>query len=764
MRSTFTSSSMLALATACATLIAAPAAAQVTGDTDTPAADAQRGLEDIVVTATRRSENLQDIPLSVATVSDETLAAVNSGGADIRGLSGRVPSLNIESSFGRTFPRFYIRGLGNTDFDLNASQPVSLIYDDVVLENPILKGFPAFDVDRIEVLRGPQGTLFGRNTPAGIVKFDTVKPGKGRNYGRISYGTYGTINAEGAVGGQLSDAIAVRVSGIWQHRNDWIDNLDNPGKDDLEGYDDIALRAQIQFKPTDQLTVRLTGQMRDMDGNARIFRANSFHTGSNKLFGADEGDFDGDEVRADGINFQHLKTQNVAGTIEYDFGPATLYSVSAYWHGKLKSRGDIDGGFGFGDLPGPPDLPSGPGFIPFSAHTADNVPSLDQFTQEVRVASNNSTGLGYQAGVFYFNEKLNIESFDFEAPDSTVVNAFAPQRQVSKALGLFGSLNYKFDNGLTLQAGARWNHDKRRMKASRPLDDRGFPGFTVPEQSDSVKDSVLTWDASAIYELNPNVNVYARVAKGYRAPSLQGRLLFGSDISIADSETTMSYEAGIKSVLLDRRLRFNLTGYHFDTKDLQLTAVGGASNFTTLLNADHVRGYGLEAELEARPMTGLTFTGGISYNHTKIDSPGLGVSGCGAPCTVLDPVLVPAPDPFTPAIFSIDGNSLPQAPKWTVNFTAGYEHPLGDGALYVFTDWYHRSKVDFFLYKSVEFSDDQLLEGGLRIGYKTDRYDVAGFVRNITNDESAVGAIDFNNLTAMVNEPRIWGVEAGFKF
>ena len=129
-----------------------------------------------------------------------------SGGADIRGLSGRVPSLNIESSFGRTFPRFYIRGLGNTDFDLNASQPVSLVYDDVVLENPILKGFPAFDVDRIEVLRGPQGTLFGRNTPAGIVKFDTVKPGKGRNYARISYGTYGTINAEGAVGGQPSDS------------------------------------------------------------------------------------------------------------------------------------------------------------------------------------------------------------------------------------------------------------------------------------------------------------------------------------------------------------------------------------------------------------------------------------------------------------------------------------------------------------------------------------------------------------------------------
>ena len=760
---TLTSTSMLALAVACA--LPAPAFAQVTGDTDTPAADATQpvaepseGVADIVVTATRRSENLQDIALSVATVSDETLAAVNAGGADIRGLSGRVPSLNIESSFGRTFPRFYIRGLGNTDFDLNASQPVSLVYDDVVLENPILKGFPAFDVDRIEVLRGPQGTLFGRNTPAGIVKFDTVKPGKGRNYARISYGTYGTINAEGAVGGQPSDQFAVRLSGLLQHRNDWIDNVAEPGKNDLEGYTDIALRGQVQWKPTEDLTLRLTGQYRHLKGDARIFRANAIEPGTNHLIGLDGGDFERDEVATDGLNFQKLTTWNLGGAIEYDLGPATIYSVTGFWHGKLESRGDIDGGFGCSFCGPGFSNNSFPGFIPFAAQSQDNVPGLDQFTQEIRIASNNTTGLGYQAGVFYFDEDLDIESFDFPAPDSTDIWAIATQRQDSKALGIFGSLNYKFDNGLTLQAGARWNHDKRKMVAARPLDDRPFfPGFTVAPIEDKVKDSVLTWDLSAIYELNPDINVYARVAKGYRAPSIQGRLLFGSALSVADSETTMSYEAGIKTVLLDRRLRFNLTGYYFDTKDLQLTAVGGQSNFTTLLNADHVRGHGVEAELEARPMRGLTLTGGVSYNHTKIDSPGLGVAICGAPCTVLDPIIAPG-------IASIDGNSLPQAPKWTINWTAGYEHPVGPGSVYVFTDWYYRSKVDFFLYKSVEFSDDKLLEGGLRVGYKTDRYDVAGFVRNITNDESAVSGIDFNSLTAMVNEPRIWGVEVGVKF
>jgi iron complex outermembrane recepter protein len=736
------------------------ALAQATGDTDPPAAEAQAGVADIIVTATRRSENLQDIPLSVATVDDETLAAISSGGADIRGLSGRVPSLNIESSFGRTFPRFYIRGLGNTDFDLNASQPVSLVYDEVVLENPILKGFPAFDVDRVEVLRGPQGTLFGRNTPAGIVKFDSVKPGNGRNYARISFGTYATINAEGAVGGQVTDSLALRVSGLWQHRNDWIDNpaTSSDSDDDLEGYDDIALRGQLLFTPNDRLKIRLVGQVRDLDGDARIFRANAFQTGSNDLVGVDGGDFERDEVYADGINFQDLKTENIAGHLEYDFGAVTLYSVTSYWHGKLQSRGDIDGGFGCSFCgPGFSDN-SEPGFIPFAAQSQDNIPSLDQFTQEIRIASNNTGGLGYQAGIFYFDENLDIETFDFSAPQDVAPSAIVNQRQDSEAIGIFGSVNYKFEIGLTLQAGARWNHDKKKLTADRLFDLR--PGFIgggpVAATTTKVDDSVLTWDVSAIHEINPDVNVYARVAKGYRAPAIQGRILFDRDVTTADSERTMSYEAGIKTVLFDNRLRFNLGAYYFRTKDLQLSAVGGGTNANLLLNADAVDGHGFEAELEARPVPGLTVTSGLSYNHTKIDDDDLVVEPCGGPCTVTDPIVGPNA--------LIDGNPLPQAPRWTFNFTAGYEHPVGPGSVYVFTDWYHRSKVNFCLYESVEFNDDQLLEGGLRIGYKTRRFDVAGFVRNITNDESAVSAIDFNNLTAMVNEPRIWGIEAGIKF
>ena len=148
-------------------------------------------LEEVIVTATKRAESIQDVPLSIATLSGEDLQTMFSGGEDVLALSGRVPGLYAESSNGRSAPRFYIRGLGNIDFDLAASQPVSVIMDEVVMENVVLKSFPIFDMEQVEVIRGPQGTLFGRNTTAGIVKFNSRRPShetSGYAYG--SFGTY----------------------------------------------------------------------------------------------------------------------------------------------------------------------------------------------------------------------------------------------------------------------------------------------------------------------------------------------------------------------------------------------------------------------------------------------------------------------------------------------------------------------------------------------------------------------------------------------
>lgn len=158
----------------------------------------------VTVTAERRLENIRDVPSALSSLQGETLEVMNSGGQDVRQVAGRVPSLNIDSSFGRAFPRCYIRGIGNTDFDLNASQPLSLELDDVVQDTPILKGFPLLDLASIEVLNGPPGTLFGRNSPAGVVRFESAKPDRGfEAYALSAVGSDRLFNVEGMVNAPL---------------------------------------------------------------------------------------------------------------------------------------------------------------------------------------------------------------------------------------------------------------------------------------------------------------------------------------------------------------------------------------------------------------------------------------------------------------------------------------------------------------------------------------------------------------------------------
>ena len=179
---------VLCTASFAAAIAALPVAAQAQSASS---AQETASSTDIVVTATRREERAVDVPIAVSSLSGEKLAVINSSGQDIRFLSGRVPSLLAESSFGRTFPRFYIRGLGNTDFSSDAAQPVSVVYDNIALESPFLKAMPAFDLENVEVLKGPQGTLFGRNTPAGVIKLTSARPTDHyTGHASASWGTY----------------------------------------------------------------------------------------------------------------------------------------------------------------------------------------------------------------------------------------------------------------------------------------------------------------------------------------------------------------------------------------------------------------------------------------------------------------------------------------------------------------------------------------------------------------------------------------------
>ena len=698
-----------------------------------PAAFAQETtVGEVIITAQKRSENLQDVPVSVAAISGEKLKSTFAAGDDILALSAKAPGLYAESSNGRVAPRFYIRGLGNADFDLAASQPVSIIQDDVVLENVVLKSSPIYDLDHVEVLRGPQGTLFGRNTTAGIVKFDTIKPTddvSGR--ATATYGSYNTFTFDGGVGGAIVEGkVAARASFLLQHRDDYIDNAYTKKDDALGGFTEKAARLQVLFTPTDKLSALFNVHARDLDGTAAVFRANILTKGSNKL----NSNYVTDTVYYDAgdNNPQKYKGYGASANIGYDFGPAKLTSITAYENTHGYSRGDIDGG-----------NPTGPGFIPFQSESQDGLKNLFQWTQELRLASNTGGPLTWQVGGFYFDTKYDDRTDPFFMP-ATVL------RQTNKSWAVFGQTSYKVTDQLTLTGGLRYTDDKKHMNVvSGPN----------PASPVSVSDSKVSWDLSAFYKIQDDVSVYAKVASGFRGPSIQGRdIAFGSPASAAKSETIMSYEAGLKSELLDRRVRLNGAIFTYTITDPQFSAVGGSSNSNRLINANKGKAYGLELDSEFIVTPNLTLTAGYSYAHTKIEDKTLAVAVCAA-CTITDPL-----NAAGQAL--VNGNPFPNAPKYTFDFTARYAYPIASGELFAFTDWKMQGYTNFFLYQSKEFYSKGDFEGGLKLGYanKAGGWEVAAFARNITNEHNIRGAIDFDNLTAFVNDPRVVGVSVDAHF
>ena len=752
-----------ALAVAIALMLPAQAAlaqdAQAAPETQ---ADTAATLDAVQVTAQRRVENLQDVPVSVTTVNQEQLDVFGSGGTDVRFLSGRVPSLNIESSFGRAFPRFYIRGYGNTDFRLNTSQPVSLVYDDIVQENPILKGFPVFDLDRVEVLRGPQGSLFGRNSPAGVVKFESVRPSQDfGGYGKVGVGSDNMWNLEGAVGGGLTENWSARASALFQRRDNWVDNTYPGPNDGFEGYDESAGRVQFLYEG-DGFEALLNAHARHLNGTARLFRANIIQPGTNNLVS----DFDEDKVSLDGLNHSELDSQGANARLSWELGNGyTLYSITGYESVETYSRGDIDGGFGAAFLP--PGM-SGPGVIPFASETADGIPEHSQWTQEFRIESDTGTAWNWQAGFFYFNEDYDVESFSYDSLNGGAQDGYQRINQTNDSWALFGAATWQATDRLELRAGARYTWDEKELNVEEYWNTGFAPcvlgGLCTIEDlaaaepdgdlSASPEDKKFSWDLSATYEINDDVNVYGRVATGYRGSSIQSAGAFNTK-SVASPETSTSYEMGVKADLWDNSARINAGVFYYEVEDQQLTAVGGSTgNANILLNADESVGKGIEVDFQAYLTDNLLFTLGSSYNDTEIKDSDLAVSPCAA-CTVTDPL-----DATGKAL--IDGNSLPQAPEWTHNLTLRWGVPMDNGAeFYVFTDWVYRDEVNFFLYESEEFTGKSLVEGGLRLGYmwESGRYDLALYGRNITDEVQVVGAIDFNNLTGMINEPRLVGVE-----
>jgi iron complex outermembrane recepter protein len=751
----FRSAALVASSMIAAVLASLPTAALAdpTGDAiAAKAAQADDDQADIVVTATRRLEREQNVPFSTSVIDRQQLKAAFSAGGDIRALSNTVAGLNIESSAGRAFPRFYIRGYGNTDFSIFASQPVSVVYDDVVEENAALKAFPIFDVADVEVSRGPQGTLFGRNAPAGVIQIQSARPKLGEVGGdySASWGRYNSVTLNGALNVPVSDTVALRVSAQEQRRDNWVSDPINSTT--LEGFSDFAGRLQLLYQPDSRFSALFNVHGRHETGSARLFRANIIQPGSNDLVAG----FDPAKYYADSNNEGHIDSIGGSARLTWQLGNVALTSITGYE--KILSYyglSDTDGGYGadYEGASGPTvTRPNGTNIgIPFPVSAAGGISNHNQISQELRATSDNAGAINWLGGVYCFYDTTTAGSINYDQT-GTKVTSYNDSRQNNNAYAAFGSLIFKPVNNLDLRAGLRFTHDRKTFSIVDNLNESFAATYAVASGDN------LSGDASVTYAVSPQVNLYSRFATGFRAPSF-GAPSSTIGIQIAKAETNQSVEVGFKSFLADRRIKLNADVYYFSVHNQQLTAVGGADNSTRLINARRSEGYGAEIEFNARVSSRLQFSTAASYNFTRIKDPTLAVAVC-AVCTVTDPR-------NAQGNALIDGNPLPQAPKWTVDTRATYSLPLAQRrAAFLSADLAYRSAINFFLYDSKEFTGRSFADLGLRGGLRWDdgKYEVAAFCRNCLNQIRVIGGIDFNNLTGMINDPVIYGVQLSGKF
>jgi iron complex outermembrane receptor protein len=741
------------------------------------AAPATDNLGEIVVTAQRRSENLERVPVSVGVLTGDATRSFTAGGDDtLLALSGRVPSFYAETTTGRIFPRFYIRGLGNIDFYLGASQPVSIIQDDVILEHVVLKSNPVYDLAQVEVLRGPQGSLFGRNTTAGIVKFDTIKPTNSFQ-GRVdaSYGSFNTVNIDAGIGGPIvADKIAFRLSGLYQHRDNWVDNTFTgtsadgtvtPKKDAMAGYDDRNVRLQLLLTPTENLSILASAHVRDYHGTSTLFQRAHLVKGSNTPLGL-RGQVSYDEAQD---NPQAYKTYGGSLRTSLDFGPATLTSITAYETTSGYSRGDTDGGAAANfPVNGAPN-----GF----GQSRGNIRDLDQWTQELRLASNGDNAFKWQVGGLYFDNRDDTEFYQRGYFLNAGVAARNPNNwvalhDINTSWALFGQASYALTDQLTFTGGARVTRDSKSTRLTKaPMTAAGVDSFpaTAPRYV-KLADTRPSWDASLLYQVDPDFSVYARVADGFRGPTIQGRsAVFSTAFTTADSERNLSGEIGFKSKLLDDRLRFNATAFAYRVKGIQLNG-NDANGNGVLFNADKAKAYGVEADVTFKPVRNFTLSAGASYLHSRIDDKNVYAQVCAlngvVVCTVQDPTITRTIFGAPAVLAQIDGDPLPNAPEYNLNFMAHYDIPLNASTkLFVETDWNVQGYTQFVLYKTKEFTADGNFEGGAKAGvsFANGQYEFSVFARNITNEKNLKGVIE-NYMAAVYNDPRVIGASFGARF
>lgn len=712
-----------------ATAYAQETLSAATSAQDEPTADSSG---DIIVTAQRRAERLQDVPIAITAVGSDQMAARNI--ATVFDLQGTVPGLSISGFAGVNATNLVsLRGIAGQPVPIGASQATAVYLDGVYLSKPDAGFFGLLDVERVEVLRGPQGTLYGRNATAGAINIVTRMP-TDRVEGTFdaSYGNFNSIAAGGYISGPIGGGFSGSLSGTYNSHDGYFRNIVTGNRiGDASSYSgrgklryesdngfEAVLSADYTRKASEDLFTPAT-----IVGGQKVFATKTVNTNLE------------DQIRT------RLKTGGVALTMNVEAtDDFTVTSISSYRRFDFFTVYDIDANATTSIQP-----------IFINKNTTVN--------QEVRGVYDGGA-LRFTVGGNFYNE--NAEVFLRVNPLAYTKDQLrADPRPHSKsdltALAAFGQFEYDISDQLTAVAGLRYNYEKRNFSINYST--AGAPGV-FPPIIGRVSDTAVLPSFGLNFKLNRDVLLYAKASQGYQSPGYAYQPGAGGPLNTFGAEKLWAYEAGFKTQLFDRKVTFNAAGFYYDYTGIQLRRLISAL-VSRIENAGSASVKGAEAELVVRPFPGLTLNGQVTYSKGAYTSFCEGIT-TGTPQNN-DPVCTGTPAPTADR----DGNALNQAPRWSGGVGALYETALGgDMALKLSTNysWESNSYFTAANEQAVSTGGWHRLDARAGLGFGNG-LEVYAFGRNLTDNRYTVMAFRFGAaVSAVVNDPRTYGIGARYKF
>ena len=714
---------------------------------------ADAALEEIIVTAQRRQENLQDVPIAISAMTGQMLQ--DAGVRDPRDLQAYVPSLQFQSGTAATTTIIFLRGVGIGDFNANTTGAVGVYVDDVFLGANSGKLFNVFDGEGVEVLRGPQGTLYGRNTTGGAIKFASRKPTDELSTDlSVLYGRYNEVRLEGGIGGPIiEDKLKIRVSGLYNTRDGWLRN--RVTGHELNDVDLWAARAILDFTPTDSLLLRLSLHSGQNNGGARQFQHRGQGVGfdGSPLFDENGVPLDGmgyadtdHNLNAGDYNIEGKEKVKVSGGSllgELALDGVTLTSITAYEKVDRNTLEDTDAS-------------------PNDVLTSVYIDKPEQWSQELRIHSNSEGNLSWIAGAFYFDDKLETDSsYDLLrvlrpffvtdenptgfAPESSVGLLRYPYTQDTRSTALFGQVDYQFLDALTLTAGLRYTEDRIDLKYSSYFDESPYFTFPLIDLHESKTFSNVSGRLALAYAMSDDTLLYGSVSSGYNSGGFAGFAAIDPiQLQPFDEETLYAYEVGVKSELLDRRVRLNAAAFYYDYQDLQVFIYDTSSGVPVQikLNAGSAKIYGLEAELTVRPTAQFeAFLSASTLNSEYQDfSDGLGND--------------------------FSGNQLINAPEFSMSAGLTWTQPIGAaGSLQATASGSYQSKIYFTPANDNAYSQSSVTMLNARLAWTPPggALEVALWGKNLTDERwvnfmAPIITMDQLNY----NDPETYGVEFSY--